>query len=86
MPKVRISYLNFSNFINKKPFRISKNWVPTNIFKKVLNEQGLPTNQSYQINIGRNNSNLIRIDISNNKERNAGKERDEIIEDDEKED
>ena len=77
---------NFSNLINKKPFRISKNGVPTNIFKKMLNEQGLPTNQSDQNNIGRNNSNLIRIDISNNKERNAGKERDEIIEDDEKED
>ena len=69
MPKVRISYLNFSNFINKKPFRISKNWVPTNIFKKVLNEQGLPTNQSYQNNTGRNNSNLIRIDISNNRKK-----------------
>ena len=40
MPKVRLSYLIFSNLINKKPFRVSKNGVPTNIFKKVPNEQG----------------------------------------------
>ncbi len=84
MPKVRLSYLIFSNLINKKPFRVSKNGVPTNIFKKVPNEQGFSANQSYQNNIGGNNSNLIRMNFSSNKERRVGKEDAEIIEEDEK--
>lgn len=84
MPKERLYYLNCSQLINKKPFRISKNGVPTNIFKKAPNDQVVPANSSFQNNFGKNNLNVIRINLLKRNELHGKGGESKIIEEDEK--
>ena len=64
MSEVRIFILNFSNLKNKKPFRLSKNGAPTNIFKENefgKYEQHISANQP---NISKNGKMNIKINLT----------------------
>ena len=74
MPKVRFNNNFFSHLINKKPFRLKKNGMPNNLFKKIdSNEHGGQININKN-RINNNNLNRIKIDLRSNNE---------ILEDDE---
>lgn len=63
MQKVNIIYIIFSNSINKKPFRLSKNGKSTDVFAKV--ETGSEKKNENNAEKKDVNINLIRIDESN---------------------
>ena len=61
MPKVSIYYLILSNAINKKPFRLSKNGQPTNMFSKNVIEKEIVNVNREQINFEKNKNLKINI-------------------------
>ena len=58
-----IIYIIFSNSINKKPFRLSKNGKPTDVFVKV--EAGSEKKNEDKAEKKNISINLIRVDESN---------------------
>ena len=68
MSEVRIFILNFINLKNKKPFRLSKNGAPTNIFQENesgKNDQNIVANQP---NISKNGKMNIKMNLTKPKE------------------
>ena len=61
MSKVSIYYLILSNAINKKPFRLSKNGQPTNMFSKNIAEKEIGNMKGEQINFEKNKNSKINI-------------------------
>lgn len=63
MPKVSSLNLILSYLTNKKPFRVSKNGFPTNIFKKIENQIDNHNEAQMKINDRSRNQNVIRINL-----------------------
>ena len=84
MSEVRIFILNFSNLKNKKPFRLSKNGAPTNIFQE--NELGKkePNIGANKPNIGKNAKMNVKINLTKPKEFHMINDEGEMPEEDDK--
>lgn len=65
----KVSQINniFSHLNNKKPFRLSKNGIPTNIFTKVGEEQDIRTDIEINNSGMFNHNNSIKIKIKKGK-------------------
>jgi len=82
--EVRIFILNFSNLKNKKPFRLSKNGAPTNIFKENEFEKNELNIGANKLNIGKNVKMNIKINLNKSKEFHMINDEGEMPEEDDK--
>ena len=62
MPKVSVLNIIFSYLPNKKPFRISKKGLPTNIFQKIDDKMNNHDNDKMDINEIPGNGNGMKIE------------------------
>ena len=84
MSEVRIFILNYSNSNNKKPFRLSKNGAPTNIFKENEFEKNELNFGASKSNIGKNGKMNIKINLNKPKEFHMINDGGEMPEEDDK--
>lgn len=84
MPKVSLLFVIFSNLINQKPFRLSKNGRPTNLFKKVPGGNTISFDKQIPNNNINNNRNVIKINLTKTNELSGENEEQIGIEEDEK--
>lgn len=84
MSKVNIIYIIFSNAINKKPFRLSKNGQITGMFipNEIGPEEGNGNNN--RINLKRNEKNTIKINLIRNNASNISGEYENEMDEDQK--
>lgn len=67
MPKVSVLNIIFSYLPNKKPFRISKKGVPTNIFRKIDDKMNNHDNDKMDINEIPGNKKGVKIELKRGK-------------------
>ena len=67
MPRVSIINIIFSYLTNKKPFRISKNGQPTNIFKKISDEKDSHIDERIEFEDGEDAKNVNKINVKRSK-------------------
>lgn len=67
MPKVSVLNIIFSYLPNKKPFRITKKGVPTDIFQKVEDKVNNHDNDKIDINEIPGNKKGVKIDLKRGK-------------------
>ena len=67
MPKVSVLNIIFSYLPNKKPFRITKKGVPTDIFQKIEDKVNNHDNDKIDINEISGNKKVVKIELKRGK-------------------